>query len=153
VAQGYITAQDRLWQILLRRQAARGQLSDWLGACAAPADDVLSRQNFPAQATASLVLLDAETRAMLEAYTLGVNACLAACPEPPELTLLKLQSKATQVPDWTTTDSLAVAGMLQWAQTQQSSVGLRKSWYLVRKLPGVSGLWPEGDVTVDLTLP
>src|SRR5512139_306045 len=31
VAQGYVTAQDRLWQMLLRRQAARGQLSAWLG--------------------------------------------------------------------------------------------------------------------------
>ena len=148
VAQGYVTAQDRLWQMLLRRQAARGQLSDWLGARAAPADDVLSRQDFPAQATASLALLDAETRAMLEAYTLGVNACLEACPEPPELTLLKLQGKATQVPAWTTTDSLAVAGMLQWAQTQQSSVGLREE--LVSRVGSAraSDLWPEGTATV-----
>src|SRR5512136_2343368 len=72
-AQGYVTAQDRLWQMLLRRQAARGKLSDWLGPRAAPADDVPSRQNFPAQAATSVSSLDAETRAMLEAYTLGVN--------------------------------------------------------------------------------
>src|SRR5512137_1575449 len=38
VAQGYVTAQDRMWQMLLRRQAARGQLSAWLGPRASSAD-------------------------------------------------------------------------------------------------------------------
>jgi len=81
---------------------------------------------------------------MLEAYTLGVNVCQAACPEPPELTLLKLQGKATQVPAWTTTDSLAVAVMLQWAQTQQSDVGLREE--LVSRVgpARATDLWPDG---------
>jgi acyl-homoserine lactone acylase PvdQ len=153
VAQGYVTAQDRLWQMLLRRQAARGRLSDWLGAHAAPADDILRRQDFPAQAAASAPSLDTETRAMLEAYTLGVNACLAACPEPPELTLLKLQGKATQVPAWTTTDSLAVAVMMQWAQTQQSDVGLREEMVSRVGSARTSDLWPEGTVPTDPTLP
>jgi acyl-homoserine lactone acylase PvdQ len=153
VAQGYVTAQDRLWQMLLRRQAARGRLSDWLGADAAPADSVLSRQGFPAQATVSLASLDAETRAMLEAYALGVNACLADCPESPELMLLKLQGKATQVPDWTTTDSLAVAAMLRWVQTQQSGVGLREELTSRVGVARTSDLWPDGAATVDSTLP
>jgi len=151
VAQGYVTAQDRLWQMLLRRQAARGQLSEWLGARAAPADDVLSHQNFPAQATASLSSLDTETRAMLEAYTLGVNACLAACPEPLELTLLKLQGKAAQVESWATTDSLAVAVMVQWAQTQQSGVGLREELASRVGSARASDLWLEGAVPTNPT--
>jgi len=90
---------------------------------------------------------------MLEAYTLGVNACLAACPEPPELALLKLQGKATQVPNWTTSDSLAVAGMMQWAQTQQSSVGLQEDLTSRVGAARESDLWSEGIATIDPTLP
>jgi len=90
---------------------------------------------------------------MLEAYTLGVNACLEACPDLPELTLLKLQGRATQVPAWTTTDSLAVAGMLQWAQRQQSSVGLREELVSRVGTARASDLWPEGTAIVDPTLP
>ncbi len=149
VAQGYVTAQDRLWQMLLRRQAAHGQLSEWLGARVSLADDVLGRQDFPAQAAISLASLDTETRTMLEAYILGVNACLAACPEPPELTLLKLQGKATQVPAWATTDSLAV--MMQWAQTQQSGVGLGEELASRVGSARASDLWPEGAVPTNPT--
>jgi penicillin amidase len=80
-AQGYVTAQDRLWQMLLRRQAARGKLSDWLGPRAAQADSTLGRPGFYTQAESTLRLLDAETRVALDAYALGVNECLRTCPE------------------------------------------------------------------------
>jgi acyl-homoserine lactone acylase PvdQ len=90
---------------------------------------------------------------MLEDYALGVNACLAACPEPPELALLQLHSKATQVPAWTTTDSLAVAVMMQWAQTQQSDVGLREELVSRVGATHASDLWPEGTALIDPTPP
>lgn len=124
-AQGYITAQDRLWQMLLRRQAARGQLSAWLGQRAAQADGVLGGQDFYAQADSVSPALDVETRADLDAYALGVNECLRACPEPPELLLLKAQGKVILVESWTATDSLALTQMFQWAQSQQADVTLQ----------------------------
>ncbi len=144
VAQGYVTAQDRLWQMLLRRQGAHGRLSDWLGAHAALADDILSRQDFSTQAATVLPSLDEETRATLETYALGVNACLAMCPDPPELALLKLQGKVTQVPPWAATDSLALSQMMQWAQAQSSDIELRSA--LVSRLgpERTSDLSPEG---------
>lgn len=121
VAQGYVTAQDRLWQMLLRRQAARGLLSDWLGMRAASADSVLSRQDFYAQVTST----PADPRA--DAYALGVNACIANCSDPPELMLLKLQSKKKQIAPWTAVDSAALLRIMLWAQQQNSSTGLRQA--------------------------
>lgn len=78
VAQGYVTAQDRLWQMLVRRQAAHGQLSEWLGTHATLADAVLGKQDFPAQVASTPPDL------LRDAYALGVDACIRTCPEPPE---------------------------------------------------------------------
>jgi len=144
VAQGYVTAQDRLWQMLLRRQGARGRLSEWLGTRAALADGILSRQDFPTQAAAALPSFDEESRTTLEAYALGVNACVAMCPDPPELALLKLQGKVTQVPPWAATDSLALSQMMQWAQAQSSAIELRSALVSRLRPERASDLWPEG---------
>ncbi len=115
LAQGYITAQDRLWQMLLRRQAARGQLAAWLGPDAAQADALLARQDFYAVQPDEP---DAPTRAALEALALGVNAYIAQPgARPPELTLLKLRGVSAVMDPWTTQDSLAVARMLEWGQS------------------------------------
>ena len=126
-AQGYITAQDRLWQILLRRQAARGKLSDWLGPRAAQADSTLGWQDFYAQAESALPLLDAGTRTALDAYALGVNECWRICPEPIELSLLRTRRGAGEMNPWTATDSLALVQMLQWTQSQQADRGLQEA--------------------------
>jgi acyl-homoserine lactone acylase PvdQ len=124
VAQGYVTAQDRLWQMLLRRQAARGQVSAWLGPRASPADNAQGYQDWPAQAAADVSLLDDQTRAMFEAYALGVNACLATCSDPPELTLLKRQGKVRKIEPWTVADSLGLGKLIKWAQASQSPAHL-----------------------------
>ena len=146
-AQGYVTAQDRLWQMLLRRQAAQGRLSEWLGARAAPADDVLRRQDFAAQATTALSALDESTRATLDAYALGVNACIATCPTPLELSL----QRQTHVAPWTVADSLSLSQMMRWAQFPDTEL---RPALLSRLGPDrVSSLWPESISPVGPTQP
>ncbi len=113
-AQGYITAQDRLWQMALRRQAARGKLSDWLGDSAADADKLLAGQDF----YQGPFPLDARTRQALDAYAAGVNAYLdRARGSPPfEFTLLAARGVSATLDPWTSKDSLALARTITWAQ-------------------------------------
>ncbi len=152
VAQGYVTAQDRLWQMLVRRQAARGQLTDWLGGQAAPADEILRRQDFVAHAESRLPAFQVETRASLEAFAAGVNACLQTCPPPIELEVLRRQGKLGQIEPWAPSDSLALALMLQWTQEQRADLGLSQS--LIERLgkARVLDLWPEA-APIPLTPP
>jgi acyl-homoserine lactone acylase PvdQ len=147
VAQGYITAQDRLWQMLVRRQAAQGALSKWLGPEALLADGVLRRQDFYTQAQAAP--LDAETRARYAAYALGVNACLGASPEPIEVTWLKWQGKLDLIEPWSPEDSLALASMLTWAQTLPSAEGLRQDISNRVGAQRLDDLWPAGNAAID----
>lgn len=141
VAQGYVTAQDRLWQMLLRRQAARGRLSDWLGAKATQADQVLS---YAYPATAHLPRLDAKIGDALEAFAVGVNVCIQTCPAPLELELLRRQGKLDRIERWSPEDSLALARMALWAQERQVGADWPAALSARIGVTRTAQLWPEG---------
>ena len=72
-AQGYVMAQDRLWQMDLLRRAARGQLSEIFGPPAIPVDKEFRTFGFARAAERDAAGGDAESRALIEAYARGVN--------------------------------------------------------------------------------
>ncbi|HEU0369319.1 MAG TPA: penicillin acylase family protein, partial [Candidatus Acidoferrum sp.] len=61
-AQGYVMAQDRLWQMDLLRRVARGQLSEILGSATVPIDKHFRVVRFGPAAERDLTLLDEESR-------------------------------------------------------------------------------------------
>lgn len=74
--QGYVTAQDRLWQMDISRRAAAGELAEILGAGALSRDQtarVLQLRRIAEQQARTLVPAD---RAVLAAYARGVNEFL-----------------------------------------------------------------------------
>ena len=77
VAQGYVHAQDRFWQMDFQRHTGTGRLSELLGSIMLENDKFLRTVGWERVAREELKLLDAETLAMLEAYSEGVNAYLA----------------------------------------------------------------------------
>ena len=76
--QGYVSAYHRLWQMDLQVRKAAGQLAEILGSDLLPIDRKQRRLGIPrsAQAMCSVVLQDATTHTMLQAYAKGVNAYL-----------------------------------------------------------------------------
>src|SRR5947207_8849684 len=72
-AQGYVMAQDRLWQMDLLRRVARGQLSEIVGPAAVPLDKHFRLLRFGPAAERDVTLLDEESRVAMEAYARGVN--------------------------------------------------------------------------------
>src|SRR5918996_4012055 len=72
--QGFVHAQDRLWQMDYDRHRAYGRAAEYLGASALRQDLLLRRLRLAASARADYDAVNAETRAMLEAYAAGVNA-------------------------------------------------------------------------------
>ncbi len=77
-ALGFIHARDRMFQMELMRRAASGRLSELAGRATLPIDRQMRVLGLRTRALADLEGLDAETRAMLEAYARGVNAWIAA---------------------------------------------------------------------------
>jgi penicillin amidase len=114
-AQGYVMAQDRLWQMDLLRRVARGQLSEIVGGLAVPVDKHFRRLRFGPAAERDVTLLDEESRAAMEAYARGVNSFIAQHQKnlPLEFTLLKYKPRP-----WTPSDSLAIAAYMYETLTE-----------------------------------
>src|ERR1700730_17065525 len=72
-AQGYIHAQERLWQMELNRRIGAGRLSEIFGEIAIEADRFTRRLGMHRAASAAVEQLPAHSRRILEAYTRGVN--------------------------------------------------------------------------------
>ena len=103
-ATGFLHAQDRFFQMDLARRQAAGELSELVGAAALDADRQFRIHRFRAIAERALASADAEWRAVLDAYTEGVNSGLAALDAPPfEYLLLRQEPRP-----WRAEDSLLV---------------------------------------------
>ncbi len=103
-AQGYVHAQDRLWQMEFNRRVGAGRLSEVLGEATLKSDRFLRTIGLYRAAQADLQALPAEVVAVLEAYADGVNAFIATNKDrlPLEFTLLGFKPEP-----WTSADTAA----------------------------------------------
>ena len=77
-ALGFLHARDRMFQMDMMRRGARGQSAAVAGAAALRLDRFMRLLRLEERAAADLAALDAETRAILDAYARGVNGWIAA---------------------------------------------------------------------------
>ena len=126
--QGYLHAQDRLFEMDFFRRTARGQLATLLGQAGVSSDEQLltllttrDGKKIEDQLAASL---DSATKAVIGAYVSGVNAYLAwlrAHPTamPGEYAQVAAGMTPNDIPDWTAADTLAF-GRLQSLQLSET---------------------------------
>ncbi len=108
-AQGYVMAQDRLWQMDLLRRAARGQLSEILGARTLKIDESFRTYGFARAAERDATLFDPESRKVMDAYARGVNQFMEQHKKnlPLEFSLLNYEPTP-----WQPSDTLAISGYM-----------------------------------------
>ena len=80
-AQGFVTAQDRLWQMEYDRRRGGGRWAEVVGRSAMPQDKLMRRFSLTASAQADYAAASAATRAVFDAYAAGVNAFIDG-PDP-----------------------------------------------------------------------
>ncbi|HLZ24643.1 MAG TPA: penicillin acylase family protein [Ktedonobacterales bacterium] len=123
--QGYVTAQDRLFQMEFNRRVAQGRLAEMFGP--GPHNSLIQDDEFlrtlglyrsATNERAGLALSDTRTLGELQAYADGVNAFLNSHKSslPPEFTILGI----TLAP-WTVMDSLAYGRVV--------ALSLDNQWY------------------------
>ncbi len=139
-ALGFVHARDRLFQMDLMRRAASGRLSEIIGPATLPYDRTMRVLGLRQAAIADFSALPPETRAILAAYSHGVNAWIAAQGRfaAPEFVLLGPPEP------WSPVDCLL------WAKTMGLSLSNNYRTELARlalaaKLPQqkIDQLWPS----------
>ena len=103
--QGYVTAQDRLFQLDLYRRTGQGRLSEVLGEPALDTDRFTRTLGLARAAAADLAVAGTTTREALDAYAEGVNKLLDQQKDalPLEFVILGYRPEP-----WTALDSLTV---------------------------------------------
>ncbi len=117
-AQGYVSAQDRFFEMDLRRHVTAGRLAELVGQAGVESDAVIRTMGWRRVAEAELPKLKPETRQYLQAYADGVNAYLHQAKSPEDLsleyTVLARNNPGYRVEDWTPVDSLAWLKAMAW---------------------------------------
>jgi penicillin amidase len=108
-AQGYVTAQDRLWQMDVMRRYGGGELSEILGEGLLKIDREQRILGLRSAAKKSLEMAGTRDRAYYEAYARGVNAYLATHKDrlPIEFRILRYTPKP-----WLAEDSVVIANSM-----------------------------------------
>lgn len=129
-AQGFVHAQDRLFQLELNRRTACGRLSELFGAIALDTDRAARTFGFARLGQADWEQVDEDLREIIQAYTDGINAFVQhpASKMPIEFTLLGYKP----VP-WKPEDSSALARLMIWQLSHAWYGEIIRSW-LVEKV-------------------
>ena len=118
MGQGFTAAQDRFFQMDLRRHVTSGRLSELVGPGGLETDKVIRTMGWRRVAEQELPMLDPATRRYLTAYTTGVNAYLEQNGSPSKVSL-EYVVLGQSVPDyriepWTELDSLTWLKAMAW---------------------------------------
>ncbi|MBN1659797.1 MAG: penicillin acylase family protein [Anaerolineae bacterium] len=111
VAQGFVHAQDRMWQMEFQRRLAAGRLSEVIGEPTVELDRFFRVLGLQRAAEADVAALSDEARAAVDAYSAGVNAYLAAQKGRYgiEFTLLRFEPEP-----WRAVDCLSWLKVMAW---------------------------------------
>ena len=116
--QGFVTAQDRLFQMETARLAAQGRLAELTGEAARRSDITNRTIGFYRLGRRHAEMLDPESRAFFQRYVDGVNAFIERRPGEVHL---EFRLAGIEPEIWTVADSLSLLYLISW----QSSANLK----------------------------
>ena len=129
-AQGFVTAQDRFWQMEFWRRIGSGRLSELFGKTTLGTDIYLRTVGFRRVADQDYAALGQEARDVFQAYADGVNAYILNRPARKlslEFALLKLQGVKFEIEPWMIQNSLT------WLKLMSQDLGgnMRREMYTI----------------------
>jgi len=108
-AQGFVHAQDRLWQMEFNRRLVAGGLSEILGPISLPLDRWMRIIGMRRVAEKEFPLLEESTQIILQSYANGVNARIRQGNFPIEFNLLRFRPEP-----WSVADTISWSKMMSW---------------------------------------
>jgi penicillin amidase len=113
-AQGFVHAQERLWQMDFTRRVVAGRLAEVLGEAALPFDRAMRTLGLRLVAEQEAALVPEPLASLLQAYASGVNECIELAAQrralPIEFTLLGYRPEP-----WQPADTLSWSKLMGWS--------------------------------------
>jgi penicillin amidase len=117
LAEGYVHAQDRFWEMDFRRHVTAGRLSELFGASQVGTDEFIRTLGWRRVAEQEVKQMDATTLSYYQAYADGVNDYLAdhkGADISLEYAVLGLQTPGYTPEKWTPVDSVSWLKAMAW---------------------------------------
>jgi penicillin amidase len=108
-AQGFVHAQDRLFQMEIHRRVGSGRVSEIVGPAGLQLDRIARFFGWSKAIQAMVDGADSLVVDVLGAYSAGVNAYIEKQPKPPEFSLLRHEPEP-----WGLADTAAIGTVLAW---------------------------------------
>jgi acyl-homoserine lactone acylase PvdQ len=124
-AQGFVHAQDRLFQMDLNRRIGLGRLAEITGPLGVAFDRFARYLGWPRAAEVQVAGGDESTRAVVDAYAAGVNAFIATQPLPAEFKVLAYRPEP-----WDALATSAWGTVLAWGLSCNWETELLRAWLL-----------------------
>lgn len=116
MAQGFVHAQDRYFQLEFAKRVGAGRISELFGKSALNQDKFIRTLGWPRAAQVEAAALTGETKEAMEAYAAGINAYLDKNADKAslEFNVLGLIGRAWKPEKWTTADTIAWGKVMAW---------------------------------------
>jgi penicillin amidase len=118
MAQGFITAQDRLFQMQVTRLLAEGRISELVGEAGKPLDVRMRTIGIHRNAKKHAEILDDSSRLFLQKYLDGVNAFIKTRPNEHHI---EFKLAGIKPEPWQISDSLAILYYMGWTTSANMS--------------------------------
>ncbi|HET7010299.1 MAG TPA: penicillin acylase family protein [Anaerolineales bacterium] len=128
MAQGFVHAQDRFWQMDFWRHLGSGRLAEMFGESQVETDAFIRTMGWPRLAEAEYAAAEPEIRAVLEAYAAGVNAYIEqrqGAALSLEYAVLGLINSGYELEPWTPIHSLTWAKAMSYDLSGNADAELR----------------------------
>jgi penicillin amidase len=134
MAQGFVHAQDRFWQMEFSRRIGNGTLSELLGRGTLDSDRFIRTLGWHRTAQEEFEQLEPEMRSSLEAYSEGVNAYLASKGNAYalELGILNLTGVDSEPDPWSPLNTITWGKVMAWDLGGNRSIELAYAHLIAR---------------------
>lgn len=148
MAQGFVVAQDRLWQMELWRRTGEGKLAEILGPAAIPRDRFARLMRYRGDMDLEWKSYSPDARSIIEAFTSGVNANIKARKNN-----LPLEFRTLGIEPQLWTPDVCLTRMAGYIMTRNAASEMARA-QLVREIgpEKTQKYWPT-DPTVALEVP
>ncbi len=126
-SQGYVQAQDRLWQMEFTRRVGNGQLSSFLGPDTLGIDRFMRTIGLRRTAERDWSHISGEERELMQAYSDGVNAYIDGHRGRLALEFNLFHIKPAR---WTPQDILVTVGLMSWILSENASFELSRAHFI-----------------------